>query len=119
MRSKYSNKITTVDGIKFRSKREAKRYGELKLLERAGEIKDLELQPAFTFLLPNGKLLRAGPVGRPRKYIADYRYKEKKKSGGAPVWREVVEDCKGMRTELYKWKRDLMRDLNGILIRET
>lgn len=120
MALKYRNKITVVDGIKFRSKREARRYGELKLLERAGEIKDLELQPEFTFLLRGGKMLRTARLGKPRKYIADFSYKEKdRKTKGGVVWREIVEDCKGMRTELYKWKRDLMRDLNGIVIRET
>ena len=115
-RLKYRNKPTEVDGIRFASKKEAKRYGELKLLERVGEIVDLELQPEFTFMLPNGKLLRAGQLGRPRKYIADFRYREVMKQGRMDV---VVEDCKGVRTELYKWKRDLMRDLNGIVIRET
>ena len=117
--TKYRNKPTVVDGIRFASKKEAGRYGELKLLERIGEITDLELQPRFNFKLPNGALLRAGKLGKPRAYIADFRYREREKSQGRDVYRVIVEDVKGMKTELYKWKRDLMRDLNGITIRET
>src|SRR5690606_369436 len=45
--SKYRNVRTTVDGITFDSKREAERYGELKTMEAAGVISDLELQPRF------------------------------------------------------------------------
>ena len=117
--SKYRNKRCVIDGHNFDSHREGKRYTELKLLERIGEIKELELQPEFTFMLPNGKLLRSGAAGRPRKYVADFRYKEKRKSRGQPTWHVVVEDVKGAKTEIYKIKRDLMRDLNGILIKET
>jgi hypothetical protein len=51
MPNKYRNIKTIVDGITFASKKEAKRYSELKLLERAGMITDLELQPAFNLIL--------------------------------------------------------------------
>lgn len=46
--SKYKNQATTLDGIWFHSKREANRYAELKLLEQAGQIENLELQPKFS-----------------------------------------------------------------------
>lgn len=45
--NKYGNIKTVIDGIKFDSKRESERYLELKLLEKAGEISDLKLQPRF------------------------------------------------------------------------
>ena len=120
MKPKYRNSPTIVDDIRFASKKEARRYSDLKLLERAGEIRHLELQPRFNFMFANGKMLRAGRMGKPRAYVADFAYQEKdNKSHGRTIWRDVVEDVKGMRTELYKWKRDMMRDLNGIAVRET
>lgn len=93
---KYRNKPVTVDGIRFASKAEARRYGELKLLEKAGEIADLELQPRFP--------LHAGPYGdlvnyHIGDYVADFRFWCNRGDG----W--VVEDVKGTETALFKWKR--------------
>ncbi|MCL2223606.1 MAG: DUF1064 domain-containing protein [Defluviitaleaceae bacterium] len=68
-RSKYGNQKTTLDGHTFDSKAEALRYHELKLLEKAGEILQLELQPKFT-LVPKTKKRRAVT------YTADFRYLE-------------------------------------------
>lgn len=94
--SKYRNIKTTIDGITFDSRKEADRYCELKLLQRAGEITDLELQVPFT-LIPafslNGKKHTA------IKYVADFVYRR----GG----KRVVEDVKGMRTDVYKLKKKL------------
>lgn len=97
--SKYRSKRTTVDGIAFHSKKEAARYGELKMLEKAGMISDLILQPSFE-IAPgfryNGKKERA------RKYVADFQYTV---SG-----RTVVEDVKSAATKkipLYRLKRHL------------
>lgn len=45
--SKFRNVITELDGFKFASKKEARRYGELRMLERAGKLSDLKIQPAF------------------------------------------------------------------------
>jgi hypothetical protein len=103
-RHKYGARRTVVGGIAFASAREARRYGELKILERAGRITGLELQPRFR-LVVNGR-----HVG---DYLADFRYVE----GG----RSVVEDVKSppTRTPVYRLKRKLMAALYGIEIREV
>ncbi len=84
--SKYGNKKTVIDGIKFDSKAEARRYGELKILERVGEITDLRLQPKYE-LQP--KFKRGKKTILPITYIADFEYLEVK--GG----KVVAEDVKG------------------------
>ncbi len=86
-RSKYNSKPTEVDGITFASKGEARRYAELKLLDKAGEIQRLELQVSFP-LLVNG--IKVG------SYIADFTYIEKGK--------EIIEDFKGVLTPIFKLK---------------
>lgn len=88
--NKYKNKKKTVDNIVFDSTNEANRYCELKLLLWAGEISDLELQPAFDLKL-NKK--------QKRFYIADFKYFDKKKQ------KYVVEDVKGVKTDVYKLKK--------------
>lgn len=108
MTSKYRNKKTIIDGITFDSKKEARRYSELKLLERAGQIDTLTLQPRFT-LIPTQR--RAdGKAERSVVYIADFMYRE----NGA----FVVEDTKGVRTPDYVIKRKLMLKEHGITVRE-
>lgn len=106
---KYNSKKTVVDGIDFDSKREARRYQELKALEKAGRITDLKLQVPYTLMSStkdaNGKTIRS------IKYIADFVYREN--------GQEVVEDCKGYRTEVYKIKKKLMLMIYGITIRES
>ena len=102
--SKYHAQPTLVDGIRFASRKEAARYRELRLLEQAGVIQDLRLQVPFV-LLPKSQ------YGRAVKYIADFVYME----GG----RQVVEDAKGYRTDVYKLKRRLMAELIGIEIKEV
>ena len=95
---KYKAKKTVVDGITFDSKKEARRYQELKLLERAGVIKDLSLQPNF---LLQDKFKYKEKTERKIEYIADFQYyvvKDKK-------W--VIEDVKGYKTDVYKLKRKL------------
>ena len=96
--SKYHNKKTVVDGITFDSQKEAHRYRELSLLLRAGEISDLRLQVPYE-LMPTIRV--HGETFRGIKYVADFVYKEKDGS-------VVVEDAKGMRTDVYKMKRKLM-----------
>ena len=96
--NKYNNKKVVVDGIKFDSKKEANRYIELKLLEKAGSIQDLELQPAFE-LIPSFK--KNGKTYKSTKYIADFCYYDTKKL------KYVVEDTKGYLTETYKLKKKL------------
>lgn len=106
---KYGAIPTTIDGIRFASKAEAKRYGELKLLEKAGEIKDLELQPKFPLLV------HARGGGLPYlvgNYVADFRYREGRKG----VLK--IEDVKGMKTALYRWKKKHVEAQYGIEITE-
>lgn len=49
-KNKYSNKKVTIDGITFDSKKEANRYCELKLLQRAGKIKNLQMQVKYVVI---------------------------------------------------------------------
>lgn len=108
--SKYGNHKTTVDGIIFDSQKEANRYCELKLLQKAGEITELELQKEFV-LIPNqyrdGKL-----VERKCAYKADFYYFDFR-SG-----KYVCEDVKGMRTKEYILKRKMMLYMWQIRITE-
>lgn len=93
-RSKYKNVPTVVDGIRFASKAEAKRYGELKLLQRGKLISDLECQPWF-------QLVVAGEVIS--NYVGDFKYFEN--------GRGVVEDVKGVQTDAFKIKWALAKAL--------
>lgn len=103
--SKYGNiKTVTSDGITHDSIREANRWCELKLLERAGKISDLQRQVKF-------ELIPKQDGERPVYYIADFVYVEN--------GREVVEDAKGKRTKEYIIKRKLMLYFHGIKIKET
>lgn len=100
-----------MDGQKFDSMKEAARYQELKLLERAGEIRDLKRQVPFVVIPAQyddkGKLLE-----REVKYVADFTYVEKGRLT------RTVEDVKGLKTDVYKIKRKLMLYRNGIRIKE-
>ena len=100
--NKFRNKPTEVDGIRFASKREANRYSELKLLERAKVIKDLQLQVRFPLKI-NDQLICT--------YVADFQYLENGK--------QVVEDTKGVKTREYILKKKLMLALYQISILET
>ena len=109
--AKYGNLKTTVDGIAFDSAKEARRYAELKLLEKAGKIFNLQRQVSFV-LVP--KQVRDGKlVERPVIYRADFVYTEGDNN------EEVVEDVKGVRTKEYIIKRKLMLYQFGIKIREV
>lgn len=110
-RSKYGAVKTTVDGIVFHSAKEARRYQELKLLEKAGEIFDLVLQPAFDLDVIGGEVkdirYRIGV------YRGDFQYKESR------TRKRVVEDVKGFKTPLYRWKKKHVEVQYGIQIREV
>jgi hypothetical protein len=96
--SKYKAKKTEIDGIIFDSKAEAKRYQELKLIERAGQIKNLSLQPRF--MLQEGFVnTHTGKKERAIEYVSDFMYLENNVI--------IVEDVKGMKTSDYKIKRKL------------
>ena len=89
-RSKYSNKKVRLDGYVFDSKAEAKRYGELLLLAAAKHIHELRVHPRYP-LHVQGKI-----IGH---YVPDFDYW----SGNEPI--PTVEDVKGMKTPLYRWKK--------------
>ena len=117
-KSKYGNKKVVIDGIKFDSQKEGKRYLELKQKERLGLIFDLKLQVKFE-LIPkytlNGKTIRA------MNYIADFVYREtiKNEEGTRELkYKTIVEDTKGYRTDVYKLKKKLFEYKYGIEIKE-
>lgn len=101
MYRKYHNTKTVLDGIKFDSKLEAERYAQLKILERAGAIKGLELQPSFE-LLPSFR--KNGKTWRKTVYKADFRYIL------AEGDRIIIEDVKGSTaviTDVFRLKQKL------------
>lgn len=95
--AKYGNTRVTVDNITFASKREAARYGELKLLERAGLIQGLQIQPKFPIAIYGQKICT---------YIADFSYLPK--DGDL-----IIEDVKGVVTDVFALKRKLVRACYG------
>ena len=101
--SKYHAQRTEVDGIKFASKKEAKRYVQLKAFERAGLIKNLRLQVPY-------QIIAKSKYGRAIKYIADFVYIEDGQT--------VVEDVKGFKTDVYKLKKRLMAEVYGVEVKE-
>lgn len=107
-RSKYHAKKTVVDGITFDSKREADRYLVLKSMEEDGAIEDLRRQVRYE-LIPAFDV--DGRHCRPVYYVADFVYVEDGK--------EVVEDVKGMRTDVYRLKSKLFARRYGKVIKET
>ena len=97
---KYRARRVVVDGISFASAKEAKRYGELKLLQRGKQISDLRLQVRYKLVMEV-------------VYVADFAYYDRL------TGKQVVEDVKGFRTPEYKRKKKLMRDQHGIEITES
>lgn len=109
--TKYNNKKITVDGQIFDSKKEASRYEELRLLEKAGAIKDLRTQVKFKLIPAQRDEATGKVIERECSYKADFVYEEDGKT--------VVEDVKGFRTKEYVIKRKLMLWRYGIRIREV
>lgn len=107
--TKYHNRKVEINGIIFDSVKEAKRYAELRLMERAGLISDLQRQVPFS-LIPNLKDDSGKVIERAVKYIADFCYIQ---DGVA-----VVEDVKGLRTREYVLKRKMMLYFHGIRVKE-
>lgn len=93
---KYRNKKTQVDMYVFDSVLEARRYKQLALLERAGEIKNLKLQVPF---LLQESFRKNGKTYRKIEYIADFVYEEKGQT--------IIEDTKGIKTDVFKIKQKL------------
>lgn len=109
LRSKYgARKVTTATGQTFDSVREYHRFCELNLMQRAGVISDLKCQVKFE-LIPSQRV--GGKVWRPTTYVADFVYTENGK--------QVVEDAKGAKTEVYKIKKKLMYERHQIEIKEV
>lgn len=102
---KFRNIKTMVDGFVFDSQKEARRYGELKLMQAHDQIADLTLQPRFPIVINGVKVCT---------YVADFQYRD--------PWdgnKIVTEDVKGMKTPIYNLKKKLMKAVHGIDIRET
>ena len=125
--SKYGAKkavIQNSDGsvTKFDSKKEAKRFIELRFLEQSGAIKDLERQVKFE-LIPaqreadtigaRGGVKKGRVIERECSYVADFVYID------TETGEKIIEDAKGFRTEVYKIKKKLMLWVHGIQIREV
>ena len=131
---KLNNQSITIDGIEFQSKKEGRRYSELKLLQRAGQISDLELQKKYELIpaqfetVETGEYYKVGAKkGQPKTkqvcieqslvYIADFVYKENGQT--------VVEDVKGFRDTSsatyakFVIKRKLMLYIHGIRVKEV
>ncbi len=117
--NKYHSRKITRDGEVFDSIKEYRRYCELKLLEKAGEIYDLERQVKFLLVPAQYESSEAGKKGRRKRgklaereisYYADFVYYR-----GNML---VVEDAKGIRTKEYIIKRKLMRYFLGIKVEE-
>ncbi|ALN73551.1 DUF1064 domain-containing protein [Aureimonas sp. AU20] len=101
MKNKYRAQKTEVDGITFDSKAEARRFMELRLLERAGEISDLKLQEPFACTVGDKAVVVC-------TYRADFSYWDNRQK------RQRVEDVKGMDTPVSALKRRLVRALFGV-----
>ena len=118
--NKYRNKKVRANGVMHASKKELRRWNELLLLQRAGQIKDLKRQVKFV-LIPaqreddiigkRGGIKQGKLIERECSYIADFTYTDK--NGNF-----VVEDTKGIRTKDYVIKRKLMLYVHEIRIKE-
>jgi len=126
-RSKYGAKRVTVDGFNFDSKREAARYRELDLRQRAGDIRRLRLQPHYTLFVPVLHQLALRDVNAVAatterravcEYVADFEYEESDRGYGGVSWALVIEDAKGVRTDIYKLKRRMFESQYDIQIKE-
>jgi hypothetical protein len=109
-RNKYGAEATMIDGMRFDSKAEAKRYQQLVIMQRAGEISDLETQVAFD-LIPEQNV--NGRKERPVRYLADFRYIRDGKT--------ITEDVKSAPTKTAEFiiKRKLMLWIHGVIIQEV
>lgn len=112
IKNKYKAKKAIVDGIVFDSRKEAKRYTELKKLEEMGSIRDLSLQVQFE-LVPSFEIIIDGKKRkrRPITYVADFVYYINNV--------KVVEDVKGRKTEVYKIKKKIFEYKFKTTIKET
>lgn len=103
--NKFKNTKIEVDGIKFDSIKESKRYGTLKLLQKAGEISDLKLQVRMDILVSDKKIA---------VYIADFTYMEK----GSYVVEDVKSDFT-RKNPVYRLKKKLIEAIYNLKIKEV
>lgn len=115
--AKYGNRKIEADGIVFDSKKEARRYHQLKLLEGAGMIRDLQMQVKFLLIPAQYSTEITTRSGKPKcverecSYVADFVYYDE-------LGTRHVEDTKGFRTKDYIIKRKLMLYVHGVRIKE-
>ncbi len=113
-KTKYKSVGTTEDGIKFASKKEVARYRVLKLEQKAGEIRGLRTHVRYPIVVNGVQVC---------EYECDFEYERMNGNYGdgvmRPLWKKVVEDVKGYRTDVYKLKKKLMRAALGIEVVET
>ena len=116
MNKYYNLKAKTSDGIVFDSRRESRRWIQLRLLERAGKISNLKRQVKYV-LIPSqyekSEAKKRKLLERECSYVADFVYWDNEKN------ELVVEDTKGVRTKDYIIKRKLMLKEYGIKITEV
>ena len=107
-RRKYGNIPTIVDGLHFDSKAEANRWCELRIMEKAGLIRDLQRQVPYELVPATER--PSGGKERSITYIADFVFTNTK------TGRTVVEDVKGAEPAVWALKRDLMLYVHGVEI---
>jgi hypothetical protein len=100
--NKFFAKKTIFMGIKFDSKWEAERYGQLKAMEKAGVVTQFERQVKYELSINDMKIC---------DYVADFRYLLEEENG---LSRLVVEDAKGVQTPEFKLKKKMMKAIHGI-----
>ena len=100
--NKYFAKKTVAMGLKFDSKWEAERWGQLKSMERAGIVTQLERQIRYDLTINNVKIC---------DYVADFRYLLEEEDGMSKL---VIEDAKGFQTPEFKLKKKLMKAIHNI-----
>ena len=123
-KSKYNNQPDERSGIKFDSRKEARRYDELLIMLRAGKIKDLRLQVDFT--LQEAYTTAGGERVRAIRYRADFTYLEHREHADDPVtgvecWAQVIEDVKSKATVTpsYSVKKKMLMERFGLSIMEV
>ena len=100
--NKYFAKKTLAFGLKFDSKWESERWGQLKAMEKAGVVTELERQVRYTLSINDIKIC---------DYVADFRYLQKNEDGFSKL---IVEDAKGVLTPEFKLKQKMMKAIHGI-----
>ena len=105
-KNKFNAKKTEFMGIKFDSKWEAERYGQLVAMERAGIVRNLERQVRYNILVNEQKICQ---------YVADFVYEQTKLD--SDEYEQIVEDAKGVETPEFKLKKKLMKAVFNIEIK--